>query len=112
MNAFFITLVPTGAIFLLVGWMMHRWPPKRINSLYGYRTPRSMKDQAHWDFAQRFSSRASMRMGIGFIASSCLALVVPMSSATATLVAVGLVLLGAFLLIWRTERALIKEFGK
>ena len=111
MIAFFITLIPSGATFLLVGWMLQRFPPKRINRWSGYRTRRSMKDQAHWDFAQRFSGRASMQLGAGLVACICLPLAIPMSSTTATLVAVGLVLLGAVLLICRTERAMIKEFG-
>ena len=28
-------------------------PPRKINSIYGYRTPRSMKDQETWDLANR-----------------------------------------------------------
>lgn len=31
-------------------------PPRRINSWYGYRTKRSMKNQRTWDFAQKYST--------------------------------------------------------
>jgi uncharacterized membrane protein len=31
-------------------------PPRRINSWYGYRTKRSMKNQRTWDFAQQYST--------------------------------------------------------
>jgi len=31
--------------------------PKSINSFYGYRTPRSIKNQRNWDFAQTYSSK-------------------------------------------------------
>ncbi|PWB20750.1 hypothetical protein DCO46_20195 [Flavobacterium sp. HTF] len=36
------------------------FPPKSINSFYGYRTSNSMKSQAKWDFAQKFSATLSL----------------------------------------------------
>ncbi|WP_376780720.1 SdpI family protein [Sphingobacterium mizutaii] len=32
-------------------------PKRKINSIVGYRTMRSMKDQKNWDFSQRFFFR-------------------------------------------------------
>ena len=44
-----------------------RWfvknPPKKINSTYGYRTNRSMKNQDTWDFAQREMGLVWQRVG-------------------------------------------------
>lgn len=36
------------------GWLVMKKPPKRINSTYGYRTERSMKNEDTWRFAHRF----------------------------------------------------------
>ncbi|MFF2912422.1 SdpI family protein [Paenibacillus sp. NPDC057934] len=39
-------------------------PPKKINSLYGYRTKRSMKNQLLWDEANRYSAELMIRYGL------------------------------------------------
>lgn len=45
-----------GFIFFITGLITYYFPPKKINHLYGYRTPRSMKNQQNWDIAQQFST--------------------------------------------------------
>ena len=47
-----------GPLMLVLTFIFKRFPPKKINHLYGYRTPRSMRSQEAWDFANRFSGRA------------------------------------------------------
>ena len=42
-------LIP--AVMLFFGQRFLNKPPKKINSLYGYRTSRSMKNQQTWDCA-------------------------------------------------------------
>ncbi|MDX1278523.1 SdpI family protein [Oceanihabitans sediminis] len=56
-------LLLAGGAFILAGIIMHFFPPKKINSIYGYRTVRSMKNQNTWDFAQKYS--AKLLLGIG-----------------------------------------------
>ena len=51
-------LLLAGIIFIIVGAIMYQFPPKKINSLYGYRTAQSMKNQKNWDFAQVYGSKA------------------------------------------------------
>ena len=46
------------------------WPPKKINEIYGYRTTRSMKSQAAWDFAQKYSAKLMTAFGIVLLAVS------------------------------------------
>jgi uncharacterized membrane protein len=60
-----LTLVPniTGLIFIIVGLVMLIFPPKKINSLYGYRTPSSMKNIENWNFAQKFSGKLLLIAG-------------------------------------------------
>ena len=43
-------------VFLITGFIMYKFPPKKINNLYGYRTNSSMKSQERWDFSQKYSS--------------------------------------------------------
>ena len=47
-----------NALILTVGGAVF-WacPPRQINEFYGYRTTRSRKSQASWDFAQRYSAK-------------------------------------------------------
>ncbi|MPT32995.1 MAG: SdpI family protein [Chryseobacterium sp.] len=60
-----LTLVPnlTGAIFIMAGLAMLIFPPKKINSLYGYRTQRSMRTIENWNFAQRLCAKLLLIAG-------------------------------------------------
>lgn len=67
----FLRLIPmlsTGLVCLIVGLVFLRFPPKKINSLYGYRTTRSQRDIASWNFAQRFSAKAMVWASLADIA--------------------------------------------
>ena len=48
-------LVPITMI--LFGWIFIHRPPKKINSIYGYRTSRSMKNQDTWEFAHYYCGK-------------------------------------------------------
>ncbi len=50
-------------LFLLVlGWFFYAKQPKKINSLYGYRTLRSMASQASWKAANHYASLFTLRL--------------------------------------------------
>ena len=38
----------------IVAYVLHIKPPKKINTVYGYRTKRSMSSQEMWDEANRY----------------------------------------------------------
>ncbi|WP_341841628.1 SdpI family protein [Chitinophaga caseinilytica] len=59
-----------GTIFTVMGWIFGKFPPKNINPIYGYRSPRSKKSQAAWDAAQVYSARIMRNTGIGILALS------------------------------------------
>ncbi|MEQ9008985.1 MAG: SdpI family protein, partial [Ekhidna sp.] len=40
------------------------FPPKKINWLYGYRTPRSMKSQESWNAANKYANDLMMYVAI------------------------------------------------
>ena len=70
-NPLFITLGSCGVIFIVMGYFMSKKPPKEINGLYGYRTPRAMKNQKIWDYAQVYSAKVMMKYG-GYFLLLCL----------------------------------------
>ena len=65
-------LIPIAMI--VFGTRFVKKPPSRINSLYGYRTARSMKSQAAWDFAHRYCGRLWRAMGWAMLPLSVLAM--------------------------------------
>ena len=54
-------LIP--AVMIGFGRMMEKKPPREINSIYGYRTSRSMKNQDTWDFAHEYCGRLWVKAG-------------------------------------------------
>ncbi|WP_290698460.1 SdpI family protein [Lacinutrix sp.] len=53
-----------GIIFTIIGIITYKFPPKNINALYGYRTKASMKNQETWDFAQVYSAKKMITIGL------------------------------------------------
>ncbi len=58
-------LVPI--LMIAFGFAMDRHPPKQINNIYGYRTARSSKSQATWDFAQQYCGRLWLKIGAALL---------------------------------------------
>lgn len=56
-----------GICFIVVGLMMYFFPPKKINSWYGYRTGRSMANQDIWNFSKKYGAKALVVLGDVFI---------------------------------------------
>ena len=65
-------LIPVAMI--CIGTRFVKKPPSRINSVYGYRTARSMKSQAAWDFAHRYCGKLWRAMGWAMLPLSVLAM--------------------------------------
>ncbi len=56
-----------GVIFMLAGWLQLKYPPEKINGLYGYRTQLSMKNQHNWDEGNRFSAKLLAWVGFWLV---------------------------------------------
>ncbi len=54
-------------VFVLGGFITLLFPPKEINSLYGYRTSRSMKSKEAWKAANRYASKIMILGGIDLL---------------------------------------------
>ncbi|MCI8543521.1 MAG: SdpI family protein [Lachnospiraceae bacterium] len=50
-------------LMIVFGVVFLRWPPRKINGLFGYRTARSMASQAAWNFAHAYMGRLWLRVG-------------------------------------------------
>jgi uncharacterized membrane protein len=60
MDKYLIAHLSLGPLLLILGFVFKRFPPKKINYWYGYRTPRSMRSQEAWDCANLYSINALM----------------------------------------------------
>lgn len=95
-----------GVCFLLAGVCVLIFPPKRINSLYGYRTSNSMKSQSSWDFAQRFSAREIIIWGTVLLVCSLVGLEYGPEGKLGTVIGLGILVVIVVVFIFRTERAI------
>ena len=72
MNAFTYVLSVNGLIFFL-SIIFYYFTPKKINSIYGYKTHRTMQNPIVWDFANKlFGIKLLKYSGISFIAALAL----------------------------------------
>ncbi|MDR6301096.1 SdpI family protein [Mesonia maritima] len=102
----------SGVVFAVVGFIMYKFPPKEINSLYGYRTRKSMESQEKWDFSQRYSAVLMIKVGLIFCGISLLKIFIELSMETILIAEIFILLLGVGLLLYLTEKAIKDKFGK
>lgn len=67
-------------------------PPKEINPGYGYRTPRSSKNQDTWDFAQRRMGEVWYKAGRALLIPSALPLLFVLGRDVGTVGIVGIMI--------------------
>jgi len=108
-----------GIIFLIIGSIQYRYPPKSINNWYGYRTDTSKRNQETWDEAQRYSSLFMAKGGlflivIGFLVVAALNLS-PLSEKIRFAVMMPIFFASTvttvILMLARTEKHLKGKFG-
>ena len=104
--------LPAGIIFLIVGRMMQKYPPRWPNYWYGYRTMRSLKTKQSFDAANAFSARLMVKYGTALIAAGLLLALFFRETYWWLFLAAGIlpVLTCVFLLIAKTEKYLMQQF--
>ncbi|WP_339634043.1 SdpI family protein [Bizionia echini] len=110
-NPLFVIPISTGIVFVVVGFIMLKFPPKKINSLYGYRTASSMKNQERWDFAQLYSAKEMIKLGIVLEVSGLLGFILHLNDKTATLIGISYMIVLVIVLLIRVEYAIKKKFN-
>lgn len=103
-------------IMILCGYLMKNHAPREINTAYGYRTKRSMKNMDTWVFANHYCGRLWIRLGLGMLVPSVLIHIPFLHSGEAALailcIAVESVQIGVMLgSIFFVEKALKKQFN-
>ena len=111
-NPLVLILCISGLIFLLAGFIQQRFPSKKINHLYGYRTSNSMKSQESWDFAQEYSAKKMMKMGAYITTLSLLAWSIDFQSSWSVWIALVIVTISPLLMLLQVETELKKRFPK
>lgn len=110
-NVIFIILTIVGVTFLVISIFLMKFPPKKINGLYGYRTTRSMQSIEAWHFSQSYSSKIMVVIGAGYTALGVSSLFFPkLDDMLSALISIVIVLGGVFVMFYRTERQLAKKF--
>lgn len=50
-------------LMIAFGRVMYKYPPKKINGIYGYRTSVSMKNKDTWEFAHKTCGKLWWKVG-------------------------------------------------
>ncbi len=109
-NPLILIPISAGVIFLVAGLLMHQFPPKKINALYGYRTNSSMKNQQRWDFAQKFSSIEMLKLSIGLICSGFLGFLINTNDMLGMFLGLSFIIFMVVILFFRVEKAIKNKF--
>lgn len=107
MNATLYVLTTNGLLFLLsiIFW---KFPPKKINNWYGYRTHKTMLNEKIWSFANAiFSKNLIIYAGISFLGGLLFA---NFAKEPITWQPMALVFLAVIVCIIKTENALKENF--
>jgi uncharacterized membrane protein len=101
-------VMTTNGLLFLLSILFYKFPPKKINSLYGYRTVKAMQNQQIWDFANGiFNKNLLIYSGISLLGSVLLA---SFTSKELTWQPMLLVLLSVLVSIIKTERGLSDNY--
>lgn len=111
-NPLFIIPIVTGPLVIIIMLLTQKFPPKKINSLYGYRSRRSMASKEAWDFAQPYSTQEMIKYMVIYTMTALLPLIITDMDEYVGVV-LALVFMIAFMMIpiVKTERELKTRFG-
>lgn len=57
------TILIIPLLQIITGYLMYKYPPKKVNLFIGYRTKKSMKNQKNWDFANKYCGMLWLKIG-------------------------------------------------
>lgn len=104
----FLYVLSSNGLFFLISVIFWKFPPKKINSLYGYRTFKAMQNEDIWAFANTtFNKNLLIYAGVSFLAALLLAVI---SVKELTWQPMVLVVLTLLVTVIKTERAMSENF--
>ena len=101
-----------GPLMVILTYIFYKFPPKKINPLYGYRTNRSMQNQEIWDFANKVSTKYLLVASLITSLVQAIIILMKYQSENGLLASITILLLLLVLSIWKTEIELNKNFDK
>jgi len=54
-------------LVMIVGYLMYKYPPKKINYVIGYRTFKSMKNEEAWKLANQYCGKLWIKIGLAML---------------------------------------------
>ena len=109
-NPLFNFAILISPVFIIAGIILYKFPPKKINHLYGYRTKRSMKNQEVWDFSQKYSAKVMTVLGFLYFIILLILSNFTFPESTVLIIGLGLMIvlsLGIFIIV---EKKLKQKF--
>lgn len=108
MNPYIYVLSVNGLMFV-ISIVFYLFPPKKINSFYGYRTHRTMVNQEIWEFSNSLFNKALIKYAtISFVAALALAYLNP--EMMSSWFPMAFLLFTVLICIITTEKALNKNY--
>jgi len=95
---------------MIVGFVFKKYPPQKMNFIYGYRSSKSLKNQAQWDYAQKIAASESIKLGGVLTVSSMIGLYYKPSEHLALIIGLGFMIITFLILIMRVEKAITTKF--
>jgi uncharacterized membrane protein len=107
MNPIIYVLTTNGVLFI-ISIIFWKFPPKKINNFYGYRTHKAMQNQQIWDFANTTFNQTFLKYsGFSLLAALLLA---SFSAKELTWEPMLLVILSVIVSVIKTEREINDNF--
>ncbi len=97
----FSLLIPT--VMVVFGVVFMHKTPKKINTIFGYRTRRSMKDEKSWDYAHHYFGRLWAKWGSIIFFLSIIILINVSSKSVETISWIGFAIIMGQLIIMFTS---------
>lgn len=107
-NPIFINALLIGSVFIIAGIILYKFPPKKINSLYGYRTKNSMKNETNWNLSQKYSARIMIILGIFYSSFLLILSNFKINENVGLILSLGLMFIMCFGIFYLTEKKLKK----
>jgi len=101
----------SGVAIWIIGLYVLENPPKKINRTYGYRTPRAMKSQEAWDYAQVEGTRKMIIGAKAMCLISLVGLFVEFGEVLDSFIAIAIMILAVLIPLAQTEQELKERFG-
>lgn len=113
----FAVVLMVPGLMILFGWLIYKNPPEQINSVYGYRTALSMKNNDTWRFANMYFGRISIKLNATVMVIAALIMLVLLPCDKDTIATWGTVLTISetaviIITIPFTESALKRKFDR